>query len=56
MAGTVPAYAFPIIEEGNMATDLTIKVPDDLRAAMEAAAQAEAKTVDAIMQEAGMPS
>jgi predicted transcriptional regulator len=35
-----------------MATDLTIKVPDELRAAMESAARSEGKTVDDLAVEA----
>ncbi len=35
-----------------MATDLTIKLPDDLRSAMEAAAQAEGKSIEEAATEA----
>lgn len=37
---------------GHMATNLTIRVPDELRAAVEAAASAEGRTVDAVILEA----
>jgi predicted transcriptional regulator len=35
-----------------MATDLTIKVPDELRAAMEITAQAEGRTIEEVATEA----